>query len=198
MILLEQKRAEGVLTTPPPALTTTRKDRAMADTANTVWIDRNQTYCTPIRHGACRGSGRPERLYEIWLSIRKRVFSPRDKAFARYGGRGIKFAIEWDDYSKFREWSLANGYTAGLTLDRIDNDGPYHPENCRWVDYKTQARNTRANCIFTYRGKTACLATHAEEAGLPYPPVYQRVALLGWPIDQALETPIKIRTRREP
>lgn len=70
------------------------------------------------------------------------------KSYPDYGGRGIKVCPEWDDYAEFRAWALANGYDPDApfgkcTLDRIDVDGDYCPENCRWVDMKTQARNKR-------------------------------------------------------
>lgn len=80
------------------------------------------------------------RLYRLWRGMRERCNYPRHKSYHRYGGRGIRVAPEWDDYVAFRKWALANGYEDGLTIDRIDNDGNYEPDNCRWI---TQSENAR-------------------------------------------------------
>lgn len=183
MILLCEKRAEAVLVTPSPALTTTRKDRAMAGSLSML---------EPFERHPTKGA----RLYRIWKGMRNRVFNPNSEAFAHYGGRGVGIAQEWNNYLVFRSWALANGYRGDLTLDRIDNDGSYGPDNCRWVDRVAQARNKRVNRVVTYKGKKACLAEHAEDAGLRYIPVHQRITILGWSVERALETPIAKCRRR--
>ena len=85
-------------------------------------------------------------LHYLWLDINKRCSNPNFKQFKDYGGRGITVCDEWrHNFVAFRDWAVENGYSKGLTIDRIDNDKGYSPENCRFVDYYVQQNNKRSN-----------------------------------------------------
>ena len=87
---------------------------------------------------------RHTRLYKIWINIKDRVLNPKNKRYNDYGGRGITICDDWkNDFISFYNWAMSNGYSDGLSLDRIDNDGNYEPDNCRWTTKTIQSRNQR-------------------------------------------------------
>lgn len=87
--------------------------------------------------------GKGTRLYNIWKNARQRCRNAKTPDFAQYGARGVSFSPLWDDFGAFRDWAMANGYREDLTLDRIDPNGNYEPNNCRWATWKEQRHNQR-------------------------------------------------------
>lgn len=109
------------------------------------------------KHGSYQ-NGKRVRLYRIWQTMHNRCRNKSQVAFDRYGGRGISVCSEWGEYTVFRDWALENGYRNDLTIDRIDNDGSYCPQNCRWVTMREQSQNTIRNRLMTAFGETKCLS----------------------------------------
>ena len=92
------------------------------------------------------------RLYACWFNMKSRCFNPNNKYYFSYGGRGINICDEWaNDFSAFREWAFANGYSDNLSIDRINNDMGYSPDNCRWATKKQQSLN-RKYCTYPNAG----------------------------------------------
>ena len=132
------------------------------------------------------------RLYGIWTDMKKRCSNPSCKSFDNYGGRGIKVCPAWENHFQlFYTWSLLNGYSDNLSLDRIDVNGDYHPDNCRWVDRVTQANNCRTNHYLTYQGERKTIAEWARVLGMSDAVIRTRISKLGWSTEKALSTPVR-------
>ena len=103
---------------------------------------------------------------------------------------------EWkNNFLSFYNWSIKNGYKDGLTIDRINNDGIYEPNNCRWITRKEQNNNMRKNKIIKYNGKEQTISQWAKEFGLNRIALYYRIKR-GWSIEKALITPLKINNNK--
>ena len=98
------------------------------------------------------------RIYSIWRHMNDRCYNTNNEWYHLYGGKGIKVCDEWKDYHTFREWALSNGYADNLSIDRIDNNGNYCSNNCRFADAVTQGNNTSRNVFVEYEGKTQTIA----------------------------------------
>jgi len=124
--------------------------------------------------------------YRAWTAMKTRCYNKENASYANYGARGISICDRWRKSFDLFYADMGPRPTPDHSLDRIDNDGPYGPENCRWADRKQQARNTRHNTRVTVNGISVCLTEAAEILGTDPDTVRARV-LRGW-TDQDLVT----------
>lgn len=141
------------------------------------------------KHGDSR-----TRLYIIWSNMKDRTIRKTCTPYKYYGERGIKVCNEWLNYEVFKEWALSHGYSDELTIDRIDVNGNYCPENCRWATLETQANNTRRNHFITYKGETHTIAEWSKITGLAEGTIRGRI-IRGWETER-LFIPLTRKGRR--
>jgi len=133
------------------------------------------------------------RLYNIWYGMKARCYNPKHIFYYDYGGRGITICNEWkNDVIVFYNWTIVNGYQDDLSIDRIDNDGNYEPDNCKWVSYKDQTNNTSRNHFETFNNKTQTMGQWATELEIDYSLLIHRL-YAGWSVEKAFTEPILIR-----
>lgn len=129
------------------------------------------------------------RIYQIYRHLKNRCYSQKDINYKNYGGRGIKVCQEWkDNFMNFYNWAINNGYQENLTIDRIDVNGNYEPNNCRWVNMRTQQNNRTNNRILEYKGQKKTITEWANYCGLSYRNLHYRLNN-GYTIEQAIEKP---------
>lgn len=128
-------------------------------------------------------------IYFVYYNMIDRCHYPKDHKYRLYGARGIKVCDEWrNNKNKFFEWAFAHGYKKGLSLDRIDNDGDYTPENCRWATVKQQANNRRTNHVVCINGEKHTITEWANISGVHKSTIRERI-LRGWEGEKLLMNP---------
>lgn len=166
-----------------------------------VWIDNlksgKSTCCnrckgeTSRKNATTHGESKTH-LYYVWYTMKKRCTCKSSKSFADYGARGIKVCDSWmKSYVPFRDWALSHGYADGLQIDRIDNNGGYSPENCRWVTHRENMQNTRRNKHILFRGKEYTPTQLADMCGKNNSRISERLRK-GWSAEEAMSLPVKI------
>lgn len=140
---------------------------------------------------ARKHGNRNSRLYNIWNNMKMRCSNINSINYKNYGERGIKVCDEWfDSFENFYKWAMNSGYDNTLTLDRIDNDDDYKPNNCRWADYTQQERNRRNNHILEYNNEKHSIAEWSDITGIPYSSLWSRIKK-GWSVEKALTQPLR-------
>ena len=143
---------------------------------------RDKITATLTTHGM---AGVPE--YSIWKDMRARCSNPKHDSYQRYGGRGITICDEWDDFERFMA-DMGPRPSDDYSIDRIDNDGPYSPENCQWATQPEQQRNTSRNRYVTFKGQKMTMTDAARAAGLTVGCLRGRFNA-GWPEERLFEPP---------
>lgn len=162
---------DGVHITPSGGIC--KKLKCLCDVCGGVHIK-----ITNSLHDKCTCPNKPRRkthgksntpLYNVWYAIKQRCYYKKNISYKYYGERGIKMCDDWyNDFQTFYNWSMSNGYKKGLTIDRIDVNGNYEPNNCRWIGVYEQANNKRTNINFTYDGKTMSLKAWCRYLNVSY------------------------------
>lgn len=135
-------------------------------------------------------------LRSRYNKIKERCYNSNCKSYHRYGGRGIKMCDEWlHDFEVFEEWCYQNGYAPGLMIDRIDNDGDYSPDNCRFTTNKENCQHKGNTRFYTYNGKTQNLTQWCDELGLSYSVMLARLTRYRWSFEKAVTTPVRKRDK---
>lgn len=129
------------------------------------------------------------RLYNIWNGMLTRTKYKGKKEKKRYWGRGIKVCKDWESFKNFKKWSLNNGYSDKLTIDRIDNDGNYEPNNCRWTSNEVQSYNKSNTKYFLYKDKKVTFGFLHKLSGINKQCLRARLKVLT--VEEAISTPIK-------
>lgn len=136
---------------------------------------------TNLKHGKASS-----RIYRVWRGILDRCDNPHNTQWSNYGGRGISVSLRWRDFQNF--WDDMGDAPPGATIDRIDNNGNYEPDNCRWATPKEQSRNKRNNTYLEFLGRRMVIADWAKEIGVSDQMLRQRLNN-GWTTEEALATP---------
>lgn len=142
-----------------------------------------ETICN-YKHGYSK-----TKLGMIRDAMTQRCYNPKCRGYKNYGARGIVICDEWlEDRESFYKWATTHGYKEGLSLDRIDNNGPYSPENCRWATQQEQSNNTRFNVRLTFNGVTLSISEWAKKLKVRPGKLYKR-KYRGWSDERILTTP---------
>lgn len=137
------------------------------------------------------------RLYQIWYNMKTRCNNPNSRQYVYYGGRGISVCEVWEKYENFRKWAMDSGYSDELTIERLDVNGDYEPNNCEWVTRKQQANNKRANRYIEFGGERRTVAEWADNLGMDKRALWDRLFVQKWSVERALTTPPRIRHKKE-
>ena len=134
-----------------------------------------------------------------WRNMKRRCYNPNHRDYHRYGGRGIKVCNEWQhSFLPFYEWSLTHGIEPGLTIERIDNDADYSPNNCVWATSKKQGNNRSTNVFVEFNGERKTAQQWADSIGITNQAMVERLNSDTWSLEEALTTPPGGRKVQQP
>ena len=135
-----------------------------------------------IKHGMSKSD-----LYKKWSGMKSRCYNKKESNYYLYGKRGIKICEEWlNSFESFYNWAINNGYSKGLSIDRINVNGSYEPNNCRWVTWNQQQNNKRTNHYLEYNGQKHTISEWARITGIKRATIWARINISKWTIEKAL------------
>lgn len=134
-------------------------------------------------------------LYNVWNNMKQRCGNPNVRTYKWYGAKGVCVCDDWkNNFRHFYEWAIANGWKNGMSIERIDIDKDYSPENCTLIPIKRQARNRKTTYWVNYRGRKMSLAECVEKySSIKYYRVWQRITRDGYSLEEALSKPVRNR-----
>lgn len=179
------------------------KEHTVKETAEHFSVPYDNMQAFMARHNICHaprnssgehnnnykvGFAMCKKLYWIYYAMLARCYNSNSPRYKDYGARGITVCEEWrKDNKTFFVWAITNGYKEGLTLDRLDNDKDYSPDNCAWVSNKDNCNHNRKTHYLTYKGKTQSLKKWSEELGINYSTLRNRINRSGMTVEEALK-----------
>lgn len=135
------------------------------------------------------------RLYRIWRNMKERCYNPNNTYYKNYGERGITICDEWrDNFVEFQKWAISNGYQDDLTIDRINNNKGYEPNNCQWATRMEQSNNLKKNIILEYNEEKHTMAEWSRILNISYIALCHRIER-GWSVERALSTPVQNKNK---
>lgn len=147
-------------------------------------LSRELTSLNFKKHGDSRPGNPFHKLYMVWSSMKARCLNRRNSRWLDYGGRGISICERWMDYENFKE-DMGRMYRDGLTVERVDNDNGYSPENCRWGTQTEQQNNKRTSRFLILRGETLTVSQWARKLGVSAGLLHTRIRR-GWSVERTL------------
>ena len=138
----------------------------------------------------CRNN-KGTRLYRIWENMKSRCNNKNVPNYSIYGAKGIKVCDEWNKFINFKTWAVNNGYSDNLTLERIDFNKGYNPENCKWATYYEQSRNKRNNVMVEINSETMCLKDWCKKLNIDYKNIHRKLKSLNMTPKEYLSTKIE-------
>lgn len=139
------------------------------------------------KHGMSKTS-----IYRTWADMVRRCSDEKYWAYGRYGGRGINVCERWLDFNNFRE-DMQEGHSSGMSIERINIDDHYCKSNCKWIHKTEQTRNRSNTWWIEYKGEKICSAELCRRLGMNPVTFFCRIKRLGWSIEEALNTPVRLR-----
>lgn len=133
-----------------------------------------------------------KRIFNCWWNMKQRCDSKDRNDSKYYHDKGITYCDEWNNYESFQDWAINNGYADNLTLDRLDSNLSYCPENCRWITIEEQQRNRSFCLYFSHNGETKTLSEWAREFGINRTTLHDRIYKFGYSFDEAIARPLRV------